>query len=58
MPTRKSRVDRKKRKSTLSRQEKQLAQTNSALMAPTGVLLILGASALLGNSKSKGKKNT
>ena len=56
MPTRKSRVDRKKRKSTLSRQEKQLAQTNSALMAPTGVLLILGASALLGNSKSKGKK--
>ena len=51
MPTRKSRVNRKKRKTTISRPEKQLAQTNSALMAPTGVLFVLGASTLLGNPK-------
>ena len=56
MPTRKARVNRKKRKSILSRQEKQLAQTNSVLMAPTGVLLVVGASALLGNQKQKKKK--
>jgi hypothetical protein len=56
MPTRKSRVNRKKRNPRLSIQEKQLAQTNSALMAPTGVLLVVGASALFGNPKSKKKK--
>lgn len=54
MPTRKSRVNRK-RKKTLSRQEKTLAHTDSTLMAPTGVLLVVGASALIDTSKKKKK---
>jgi len=54
MPTRKSRVNRKKKK-TLSRQEKTLAHTDSTLMAPTGVLLVVGASKLFGNSGKKQK---
>ena len=56
MPTRKSRVNRKKKR-TLSRPEKTLAQTDSALMAPTGVLLIVGASSLLTTHKKKKKKH-